>query len=395
MFADRTFWVYPWDIADGDSHDRLEDIHRLGATSICIPFSYHSLRALAPHRSGGKVINATAAICFRPRHDEFPASGIEPICSDWATDEGPVSHLFTLAGSLGLRLRAWTVVFHNTRLATKHPDSAVTNCFGDVFVHVLCPSAPKSRDYALRLTRAISRRPIHAIELEAVGFYGYEHLSHHDKCGIAFDLFHHFLFSCCFCSHCRRAFGSAGLDSDLICKTFRDRLLQFFNGQTATFNRVEEADAELGKLIGEDAASALLQARNQCVLGLLKEIRETVPASIELTVSSGLSPFECSALFGAYPKDTLEIVDRLLLVVFEPNEAVFQRRFEDALKCCPDASRWIAGVRIFPPDAGSEPAIQSRVSFLRKKGFTAINLYHYGLAPRHLLSAAARAWEKT
>lgn len=395
MFTDRTFWVYPWDITDEDPHNRLADIRQLGATSISIPFSYHSLRALAPHRSGGKVINTTAAICFRPRSEEFPDSGIEPICSEWATDEGPVRDMFTLAGSLGLRLRAWTVVFHNTTLATKHPESSVTNCFGDVFVHALCPSAPKCRDYALQLIRAISRRPIHAIELEAVGFYGYEHLSHHDKCGIVFDLFHHFLFSCCFCSHCQRRFRLADLDPELICKTFRDRLIRFFNGQTPTLNRLEEADAELRKLVGEDAANALLRVRNQCVLGLLKDIRDTVPASIELTVSSGLSPFECGALLGAYPKDTLQIVDRLLLVVFQPDEVAFQKRFDDALKCFPDASRWIGGVRIFPPDAASESAIQSRLDFLREKGFSAINLYHYGLAPRHLLSAAGQVWNNT
>ena len=391
-FAERTFWVYPWDIADEDAHDRLKDVRSLGATAISIPFSYHSLRALAPHRFGRKVISTTAAICFQPRSDEFPPPGIQPFCSEWATEQGPIPHLDAIARELDLGIRAWIVVFHSTPLATAHPDSAITNCFGDVFSHSLCPSAPKSHDYALRLVRAVASRPIDAIELEAVGFYGYEHLSHHDKCGIAFDLFHHFLFSCCFCPHCQRNLRSVGQDPDFISERFRHRLLRFFNGEVPAITDAAHAAASLAELLEENVAAGLLQARNHCVLGLLREIREIVSPKIELTVSSGLSPFECSALFGAYPKETLEIVDRLLLVAFESNEQAFRKRFDDAMQCFPDPSRWIAGLRIFPPDASSEEAIASRLRLLQNTGIRAAHLYHYGLAPRHLLAAASRAW---
>jgi hypothetical protein len=391
-FSDRTFWVYPWDVADGNRSDCLPEMRRLGATAISIPFSYHSLRALAPHHEGRKVFNTTAAICFRPREDEFPFPGIQPFCTEGAAEEGPVPNLSSIAESMDLQIRAWTVVFHNTPLATAHPDSAVRNCFGDVFVHALCPSAPKSREYALRLVRAISARPVHAIELEAAGFYGYEHQSHHDKCGIPFDLFHHFLFSCCFCVHCRKNLCSAGLGPDFISHRFSERLLQFFNGAVPHANCAEEAAARLSDLLGNSVAAGLLQARNECVLGLLKEIRDLVPASIELTITSGLSPFECGALFGAYPKDTLQIADRLLLVVFEPDEAAFRKRFENALQCHPDPSQWIAGIRIFPPDVNSREGIASRLNFLKSKGFCAVHLYHYGLAPNPLLHAAASAW---
>lgn len=394
-FADRTFWVYPWDIADGSVGERLEEIRNLGANAISIPFSYHSLRALAPHCSGHKVINATAAIYFRPRPEEFPPAGIQPWRSEWASDEGPIPDLFSQAESFALRVRAWTVVFHNTPLASAHPDAAIRNCFGEVFAHALCPSAPKSRDYAVRLVRAVSARPIHAIELEAAGFYGYQHSSHHDKCGVTFDLFHHFLFSCCFCPYCQNAFRLAGLDPEFISERFQVRLLQFLEGEAlaTSNNNAGEAFIQLCELLGEDVASSLVWVRNQCVLGLLHELRKTVPAGVELTVSTGLSPFECSALFGAYPKETLEIVDRLLLVVFEPTFVAFKRRFDDALKSSSDRSRWIAGIQIFPLEADSERAIEAKLDYLRQQGFGAIHLYHYGLAPQHLLVAAGRAWK--
>jgi hypothetical protein len=285
-------------------------------------------------------------------------------------------------------------LFHSTPLASANPDSAITNCFGDRFVHALCPAAPKSREYALRLVRAVSSRPIQAIELEAVGFYGFDHLSHHEKCGIAFDLFHHFLFSYCFCPYCTKAITLAGLDTEKVSEHFRKQVTAFFEGKVPPVRDAKCAGEELDRLLGKEMAATLLRVRSQCVLSLLQEIREIVPRGIEFTVSSGLSCFEGSALFSADPAEALQIADRLQLVVFEPDEAAFRGRFETAMKCVSDGSRWIAGIRIFPPDVTSAARIESRLAFLQTKGFRAVQLYHYGLAPTHLLAATARALEK-
>ncbi len=393
-FADQIFWVYPWDLTDTNPLERLKNIRRLGANAISIPFAHHSLRALAPHRQGNKVISVSAGLGFRPQPGEFPSPGIQPPHSVWATDQGPVANLADHAEKTGLRIKAWTVVFHSTPLASANPDSAITNCFGDRFIHALCPCAPKSREYALRLVRAVSSRPIQALELEALGFYGYEHLSHHEKCGIVFDLFHHFLFSYCFCLHCAKAIESAGLDTAFISEAFRQQMIAFFEGRAAPIGSAKQAKEEFGRLLGEAMATTLLRLRNQCVLSLLEEVRKIVPRDIELTVSSGLSPFEGSALFGAEPQQTLQIADRLQLVVFEPDDTSFRNRFETAIGCVSDGSRWVAGIRIFPPDVVSETGIESRLAFLHAKGFRAIQLYHYGLAPMHRLTTAARAMEK-
>ncbi len=390
-FAEQIFWVYPWDITDANPLDRLGEIRRLGAHAISIPFAHHSLRALAPHRDGNKVISVSAGLGFRPRPSEFPSFGIQPPHSEWATDQGPVAELASHAEKTSLRIKAWTVVFHSTPLASANPDSAITNCFGDKFVHALCPSAPRSREYALRLVRAVASRPVHAIELEAVGFYGFEHLSHHEKCGIVFDLFHHFLFSYCFCTHCTKALTTAGLDAEFVSATFRQQAIAFFEGKVAPVRSAKQAGEQLARLLGKEMAATLLRVRNQCVLSLLQEIRGIVSREIELTVSSGLSPFEGSALFGAEPQQTLQIADLLQLVVFEPDENAFRNRFETAISCVGDVSRLIAGIRIFPPDVMSQAAIESRLNFLRAKGFRAVQLYHYGLAPTHLLAATARA----
>jgi hypothetical protein len=86
-------------------------------------------------------------------------------------------------------------------------------------------------------------RPVDAIELEAAGFYGYEHLSHHNKCRITFDLFHYFLFSSCFCHRYNLALRSSGLDPDLISGKFRECLLRFLSRKAFTVASAEHANA--------------------------------------------------------------------------------------------------------------------------------------------------------
>lgn len=105
-FADQSFWVYPWDITDTTLGDRLRTVRGLGGNAISIPFAHHSLRALAPHRQGRKVVSVPAELGFRPRPGEFPAPGIQPCCSDWATDEGPVPSLVAKAEKIELAVKA-------------------------------------------------------------------------------------------------------------------------------------------------------------------------------------------------------------------------------------------------------------------------------------------------
>src|SRR6266550_1760394 len=101
-FADQIFWVYPWDLTDTSLPDRLTAIRGLGANGISIPFSYHSLRALAPQREGRKIISVNAGLGFRPGPEEFPSSGIQPFYPEWVTDEGPVPSLLPEAEKKGL-----------------------------------------------------------------------------------------------------------------------------------------------------------------------------------------------------------------------------------------------------------------------------------------------------
>jgi len=55
-FIERTFGVYPWDVADGEPRELIQRVCELGANGLSILFSCHSLRAasrivLRPYRA--------------------------------------------------------------------------------------------------------------------------------------------------------------------------------------------------------------------------------------------------------------------------------------------------------------------------------------------------------
>src|SRR6202000_1309644 len=84
----------------------------------------------------------------------------------------------------GLKVYAWTILAHNQRLGTMHPEHAVTNAFGDPYAWALCINSRAVRKYCALLAAEVAAQPyIDGIELESCGWYGFDHLHAHDKTG--------------------------------------------------------------------------------------------------------------------------------------------------------------------------------------------------------------------
>jgi hypothetical protein len=116
--------------------------------------------------------------------------------------------------SRGLQVTAWAVITHNDRLGAVVTSAAVRNAFGDGYPWALCLASPAVRDYATTLAGEIAALPeASAVELEACGWYGVEHLSAHDKtAGAAAGPAAQWLLSVCFCLACRGEYAAAGAD---------------------------------------------------------------------------------------------------------------------------------------------------------------------------------------
>jgi hypothetical protein len=207
-------YLYPWDV-DGDpaAADRLAG---LGLTGVTLAAAYHAVRAVTPRHPGHRIVTRDAGIYFRPDPARWRDARLRPVAAA-AGDDGPGTFERAAAAlrGAGLPVTAWVVVTHNSRLAGAG-ECRVRNAFGDVYPWALCAGTDAVREYAARLAADAAALPgADAVELEACGWYGFEHGSAHDKtggvggpAGGAAD----WLLSLCFCGACGAAYRAAGAD---------------------------------------------------------------------------------------------------------------------------------------------------------------------------------------
>jgi hypothetical protein len=213
-------YLYPWDV-DGDpaAADRVAG---LGLTGVSLAAAYHAVRAVTPFHPEHRIVTRDAAVYYQPDPDRWSGAVLRPAVA------GPAGSFERAAGALhaaGLGVTAWVVLTHNSRLAADAPGCAVRNAFGDRYPWALCAGSAAVRKYAARLTAEVAALDgVDGIELEACGWYGFEHGSAHDKAGgvtgqagPAGD----WLLSLCFCGGCRAGYASAGADPDKLAAQVR------------------------------------------------------------------------------------------------------------------------------------------------------------------------------
>jgi hypothetical protein len=215
-------YLYPWDV-DGDPA-AADRIAALGVTEVSLAAAYHAVRALTPRHPGHRVVTRDAAAYYRPDPARWAGAHLVP------ADPGPAG-----AGSFeraadalraaGLQLNAWVVVTHNGRLAADHPECAVHNAFGDPYPWALCPGSAAVAEYAAALAAEIAGLDaVTDVELEACGWYGYDHGSAHDKTGGTPAGPSARLLDACFCANCAATLRVAGADSEAIAAAVRAAL---------------------------------------------------------------------------------------------------------------------------------------------------------------------------
>lgn len=206
--------LYPWDVnGDPAAADRIAG---LGLTGVTLAAAYHSVRAVTPFHPEHRIVTRDAAVYYRADPARWRASRLRParLRPAVARPAGSFERAAAALRSRGLQVTAWAVITHNDRLGAAVPSAAVRNAFGDGYPWALCPASPAVREYAAALAGEIAALPqADAIELEACGWYGVEHLSAHDKtAGAAAGAHAQWLLSVCFCAACRGEYAAAGAD---------------------------------------------------------------------------------------------------------------------------------------------------------------------------------------
>ena len=369
-------YLYPWDV-DGDpaAADRIAG---LGLTEITLAAAYHAVRAVTPFHPRHRIVTRDAAAYYQPDPARWDGRRLRPVAADApAGDPDPAGSFERAAAALraaGISVTAWVVVTHNSRLAATG-EHAVSNAFGDVYPWALCAGSAAVREYAPGLAAEVAALSgVDAIELEACGWYGFEHGSAHDKTGDAAGpagADGPWLLSLCFCAECRPAYRAAGADPAKLAAQVRKA-------------------ADGAGTLPADATAVLGQTREAASARLLSDVLAAVRAAAPgrpVLVHSAPDPRAVGANPGYDPAVLCGPggADGIVLACGNPTTA--PDLVARTASAAPPGAR-IAAVLQAVAGLGGRPAtLPAQAAAVRAAGATELRLYHAGLAAQTDLAA--------
>jgi hypothetical protein len=366
---------------DGDpaAADRIAG---LGLTQVTLAAAYHAVRAVTPFHPRHRIVTRNAAVYYRPDPARWDGQRLRPQAEDTpaADPAGSFERAAAALRAAGIGVTAWVVVTHNSRLAGTG-ECAVRNAFGDVYPWALCAGSAPVREYAASLAAEVAALAgVDAIELEACGWYGFEHGSAHDKtgdvagpaapAGAAGD----WLLSLCFCASCQEAFRSAGADPAKLAAQVR-------------------AAAGGAAALPGDAAGVLDQARAAASGRLLTEVLTAVRAAAPgqpVLVHSAPDPRAGGANPGYDPARLCGPGGADGVVLACGNPASAPDLVTRTAAAAPPGTRIAAVLQAVAGLGGHPETLPVQAAAVTAAGATELRLYHAGLAaPADLRAIAA------
>ncbi len=343
--------AYPWDVlGDPSFAARVAD---LGVRTVALAAAYHSTRAATPLHPRHQLVDARHAALYRPvRPVVWSGRRLRPAGPDWMSTTDSFGAAAAALRAAGLRVSAWVVLTHNTRLGTAHPDVSVVNCFGERYSYALCPSWPEVREYAAVLA-CEAAAGADEVSLEACGQLGLGHATHHEKTDGAWTPAAARWLSVCCCPACQAGWSERGLDPPWVMSTLRDAV------------RGSAADVPF--------AGALLAARHAATDLLRAAVLAEL--AVPVTLHAHPDPWATGSSPGLTPAAAGDVA---ALVV--PAWPTSPETADLVVRAARTGRPVDAYVSVLPP---AEPAdLPDHGRRLRAAGATGLSLYHLGLAPR-------------
>ncbi|MBL8227862.1 MAG: hypothetical protein JNL98_05275 [Bryobacterales bacterium] len=349
----RSVWMNAWDLDGREPAEVIEALRRAGMNSCSLALSYHGGRMLLARHPGRVVYEQPdGALYFRAGLARFP----EPLVPE-VSDLGRVAEDFLReCRHSGFDAQAWIVLCHNDALGRRSPEYTVENAFGERYHYALCPAQPAVQDYCVELCRqAASVEGIRGLDLEALGWLGYEHAGLHDKRGVPLPAHAAWWLSICCCPACR--VGTGDLRGEL-CERIRTWLRNPWQTQECGFEEVAEwrASVQLTLLrkIRAAAGDATLNVRTA------QDRRFSGGKSnLRLEEMAGLAHEATFTFFGASETAMASGLNQL------PHSPAIQRN---------------GGFAFVAPDCNSAEDIRKRISLLRDARLDGWGFYGFGMA---------------
>lgn len=372
-----SIYAYPWNLSSDNYREKASEILSMGLQGINLAVSYHAGKFIQPLSNQQRVyFPEDGVVYFRPRLDY---GRIKPVVSNQLEK---VDILALLTEHQDLRVNAWTVLFHNTRLGLLYPDATVRNAFGNGYVYSLCPAHPDARRYALTLCCDLIRHySINALLLETPGYLAYSHGFHHEFAQVPLHPRLEALLGLCFCDHCITGAGDAGIDG----ASLRQKVATLIDGcldENALSHVTTQVDWLENLVSGDSELNAFLQWRCSVVTSLVDEIRAHNPQAKIKIITTTQKTHATSILEGHDLAALHKAAHALELPLYQPSLAAAKAEAGYIIRMLGGIDRLGMILRPGWPDMRNRKQFVETLAAVRALGVRDIGFYNYDLLPR-------------
>ena len=383
MIPYHGLYIYPWDIEDQDDLPGFAaGLRALGITTLCMATAYHTGKFLRPHGRRGRVVFPHDGAVYLPT-DARRYGNIQPVVADHM----PGMDVLRTLREHGLAISAWTVLFHNTALGTRHPQAACHNAFGDCYPYSLCPSNADVRAYGVALCRDIAAHPyIGDIIVETPGWQPPHHGFHHEMSLLAPNAWVDTLLGLCFCDACMDGATRAGVDAAGLRARVGGHVSSYL-ARRCDGTAAEGEDRLMHALVHDDALRGFLRWRCQQVTSLVADIRDAVRPDVTVHVipSVQANPVR-SWVEGSDLEALSRACDGLEVCLYGRDTQALLARFEDIREIVPADRPLRAVLRPAPCDFTDAGPFVAQVDELSRRGVRDFAFYNFGHLRRENLN---------
>jgi hypothetical protein len=366
-------YLYPWDVIGDPAAADL--VAGLGLDHVVLAAVYHGTRALTPRHPRQRVVVADRTAAYFPVSDaRWRGATLRPEPADWLASADPFGQATVALRAAGIPVHAWAV-FNHVDLPGAI-DQNVVNAYGDRYPWALCPAQEPVVEYALGLAADVAGLAgIDGVELEACGWYGFDHLSAHDKVGaVPLTAAEQYLLSLCFCDACDRGYRYGGIDPAALRRQVCSVLDGRFGGTREPLRDGTEAD-QIGALLGAGLAAAVLDVRQGVADRLRAAVADRVRAQrpqLSVLLHASPQPHGTVAFTGVDPSRAAASVDGLVVSCWRGTDAV--------PASLAGGGKAYASLLAVEGMGGRPGELPGQVAGARAAGASGIRLYHVGLA---------------
>lgn len=370
-------YLYPWDVIGDPAAADL--VAGLGLDHAVLAAVYHGTRALTPRHPRHRVVVAERTAAYFPVSDaRWRGATLRPEPADWLASTDPFGQATVALRAAGVPVHAWTV-FNHVDLPGAI-DQNVVNAYGDRYPWALCPAQEPVVEYGLGLATAVAGLPgIDGVELEACGWYGFDHLSAHDKVGgVPLGDAEQYLLSLCFCDACDHRYRDGGIDPAAlrrqVCLVLDGHFAGTREADSGGHSAAFEAD-RIDALLGAGLAAAVAEVRQTVAEGLrtavVDRIRSLRP-DLTVLLHADPRPTVSLAFTGVDPARAARTVDGLVVSCWRGTEAL--------PAAVAGGGAVYASLLAIAGMGGRPRELSEQAAAARAAGASGVRLYHLGLA---------------